>query len=71
MDEMIPGTEIEKPVVELTGNSGNAFYVIGAVKKALRRAGVPASVVAAFTTEATSGDYNQLLYAAQKYVDVV
>ena len=55
--------------VQLTGNDGNAFAVLGAVSKALRRAGVPSDERAAFTREATSGDYDHLLATAMSWVD--
>ena len=69
--EMIPGTEIEKPTVKLTGRDGNAFAVMGAVRQALRRAKAPSEVQDAFVKEATSGDYNHLLATAMAYVEVV
>lgn len=55
--------------VQLTGEDGNAFAVIGAVAKALRRAG-HRDAVAGFQTEAMSGDYDHLLQTAMRYVDV-
>ena len=69
--DMIPGTEIKKPTVKLTGRDGNAFAVMGAVRQALRRAGAPKAIEDAFTKEATSGDYNHLLATAMAYVEVV
>jgi hypothetical protein len=59
-----------KPEVELIGNDGNAFAIIGACSKALRKAGNDKSVVDAFTKEATSGDYNHLLATANTYCEV-
>ena len=56
--------------VQLTGNDGNAFAILGAVQRAMRRFGVPAEEVAAFYTEATSGDYNHLLQTAMRWVVV-
>lgn len=54
--------------VQLTGNDGNAFAVMGAITKALRRHGVSSEVIAEFRTEAMSGDYDNLLATAQKWV---
>lgn len=34
--------------VDLMGNNGNAFYIIGAVSNALRKGGVPKEDVKAF-----------------------
>jgi len=59
--EYIPGTTIEKPEVQLVGEDGNAFLIIGRCMKALRRVGAPVEVRNAFQAEATSGDYDHLL----------
>lgn len=64
--------------VELTGIDGNAFSIIGAVSRALRRGlreqGMPRDQVAAevsdFQSEATSGDYDHLLATAFRWVEV-
>jgi hypothetical protein len=56
--------------VSLVGGSGNAFAILGAVTKALRRAGVDPSEIDKFKEEATSGDYDHLLRTATKWVDV-
>lgn len=56
--------------VQLTGEDGNAFAILGAVSKALRRAGY-GDEVQAFTDEATSGDYDHLLATAMQWVDVL
>jgi hypothetical protein len=56
--------------VQLSGNDGNAFAILGAVGKAMRRAGVPKSEIDAYTAEAMSGDYNDLLRTSMAYVNV-
>lgn len=56
--------------VQLVGGDGNAFAVMGAVTKAMRRAGLPPAEIEAFRTEAMSGDYDHLLGTAMKWVDV-
>lgn len=56
--------------VQLTGEDGNAFMVLGLVRRALRRAQVPAGEIEAFTEEAKSGDYDRLLQTAMRWVDV-
>jgi hypothetical protein len=56
--------------VHLVGNDGNAFAILGAVQKALRRAGVPEGEVQAFYAEATSGDYDHLLTTCMRWVEV-
>ena len=57
--------------VELVGEDGNAFFIIGRVRKALRRGGDGEEVVAAFTEEATAGDYDNVIRTAMKYVEVL
>lgn len=56
--------------VQLTGQDGNAFMILGLVQKALRRAGVPKEEQEAFIAEATSGDYSHLLQTAMNWVKV-
>jgi hypothetical protein len=54
--------------VELVGYDGNAFTVLGRVTKAMRKHGLGDAEVKAFMTEATSGDYNNLLATAMRWV---
>lgn len=56
--------------VQLTGQEGNAFAIMGAVSRALKRAGHSPDIVKEFQDEATSGDYDHLLQTAMAYVDV-
>ncbi len=56
--------------VKLAGEDGNAFAIIGRVSKALRQADVPKEEVDQFREEAMSGDYDNLLVTAMKWVDV-
>lgn len=56
--------------VQLTGENGNAMAVISAVCRALRRGGVPATEVTAFTEEAMSGDYDNVLRTCMRWVEV-
>jgi hypothetical protein len=57
--------------VQLSGEDGNAFAIMGAVSKALRRAGKGQDAIDEFTKDATSGDYDHLLRVAMETVDVV
>jgi hypothetical protein len=57
-------------VVQLTGEDGNAFAIMGAVKRALRRADVPAEVIDEYLRESMSGDYGNLIRVAMAYVTV-
>jgi len=54
--------------VQLSGNDGNAFAIMGAVKKALKRANVSADEIAEYTTQSMSGDYDNLLRVAMAWV---
>lgn len=47
--------------VPLVGEDGNAFSILGRVKRIMRRAGLGDSEWEAFHKEATSGDYDNLL----------
>lgn len=56
--------------VDLIGGDGNAFAVMGAVSKALKRAGVEADVIDEYRAESMAGDYDHLLRVAMAWVDV-
>lgn len=55
------------PEFELEGIDGNAFMVLGAVSKSLRRAGNSPEVIAAYREQATAGDYEHLLAMSIRY----
>jgi hypothetical protein len=57
--------------VQLTGENGNAFAIVGRVVKALRKAGASKEETDAFASEAFSGDYDHLLQTLMKWVEVV
>ena len=56
--------------VQLTGNDGNAYAIMGAVQKALKKAGAPKEDIDAYLAESMSGDYNHLLVTACDWVEV-
>ncbi|MCS5531497.1 MAG: hypothetical protein NZ780_01650 [Candidatus Poseidoniales archaeon] len=56
--------------VQLTGHDGNAFFILGKVKQALRRADASNEQLDEFYKDATSGDYDHLLQTCMKWVDV-
>lgn len=56
--------------VQLLGEDGNAMMMIGSVRKALRRAGVPADELTAFVDEAMAGDYDHVLQTCMTWVEV-
>jgi len=64
---MTPKTEA---YVELVGQDGNAFAILGRVKRAMREAGVDPTVIKEFMAEATAGDYDHLLQTVMDYCEV-
>lgn len=56
--------------VRLTGKDGNAFAIMGEVSAALRKGGVSAEEIKQYTDESMSGDYDNLLRTAMKWVVV-
>lgn len=56
--------------VPLVGQDGNAFFILGRVTGALRRAGASQEEISAFTEEAMSGDYDNVLTTTMKWVHV-
>jgi hypothetical protein len=56
--------------VNLAGQDGNAFAVMASVSGALRKEGVPDNEVEQYLEESMSGDYDNLLRTAMKWVNV-
>ena len=56
--------------VQLTGEDGNAFSILGRVDAALRDAGATRDERNDFIEEATSGDYDELLVTCMEWVNV-
>lgn len=57
-------------IVKLLGGDGNAFSVLGKVRRALRDGGVANTEIEEFSKEATSGDYDHLLRTVMQWVTV-
>lgn len=55
--------------LEITGQDGNAFVLIGRTRQALRKAGASADEIQEFTDEASSGDYFTVIDAITKWVN--
>lgn len=75
MSAMPSGIDPDRPIypdveVQLTGEDGNAFFIIGRTAKALRRHGVPADEVAAFQNEAMAGDYDNVLATVARWTSI-
>jgi hypothetical protein len=64
--------EVKYPDIEvdLSNSDGNAFAIIGTVRKALRRAGITDDKIKEFSDDAMSGDYDHLLQTCMKWVTV-
>ena len=56
--------------VQLTGQDGNAYAILFAVGKALRKNNVSTEDIAEFKQEAMFGDYDNLLQTCCKWVSV-
>lgn len=56
--------------VQLTGEDGNAFFIIGRTTQALRRAGATPESIKAFQEDAMSGDYGHVLQTVMRWVHV-
>ena len=56
--------------VKIIGEDGNAFSILAAVRRGLKRAEVENSEIDLFVEEATNGDYNHLLKTVTEWVEV-
>lgn len=59
-----------KPTIQLSGQDGNAFFIIGRAIKILRNSGYSEEEIQAFEDEATSGDYDNVLQTVMKWFEV-
>lgn len=55
--------------VNLSDCDGNAFAILGRVRKAMRRAKVSEEEITEFSHEAMAGDYDHLLQAVMRTVE--
>lgn len=55
-------------VIDLSGPDGNAFVVLGKMRRALQAAGATDAELGKFKSEATSSDYNHLLATCREWV---
>jgi len=65
-------TEVKYPdlIVQLTGEDGNAFAIMGAVTREMKQFGVSREEIGKFREEAMSGDYDNLLRTCMEWVTV-
>ncbi len=57
--------------VKLIGEDGNAFAIMGRVQRALKDNGVPKEEINEYLDESKSGDYDNLIVTATRWVSVV
>jgi hypothetical protein len=63
-------TAAGKPPLQLTGEDGNAFYILGKARRAAKAAGWTPEQVKAYSDAATAGNYDTLLAVTQEWFDV-
>ena len=61
---------MEKPTLQLSGQDGNAMFIIGRACRAAKDAGWDKSQIDKFCDEAMSCDYDNVLQTCMKYFDV-
>jgi hypothetical protein len=54
--------------VQLSGEDGNAFAILGRTTRALRQAELAQAEIDQYYAEATSGDYDHLLQTTMRWV---
>ena len=55
--------------MDIDGPDGNAFAIMGRVSAALKKAGATKEEINQYTMDSMSGDYENLLAAADRWVD--
>ena len=60
----------KKPKLKLSGMDGNAFMILGAATRAMKKAGLSEKYRDKYRIEATSGDYDHLLQVTMTYCEV-
>ena len=59
-----------KPKLQLSGEDGNAFAIMGKASRAAKKAGWPQEKIDEYFAKAKSGDYDNLLQVTMTYFDV-
>ena len=60
---------MSKKHYDLVGIDGNAFNVMGYVRRAMKECGFSKDEIEAYTKDATSSDYNHLLVVSMDIID--
>jgi len=63
-------TTTKKPRVQLTGQDGNAFMIIGLCMRAAKAAKWPTERIDSVRADMMNGDYDHLLQVAMREFDV-
>lgn len=58
-----------KPVVQLSGEDGNIFFIVGRVRRALKKAGLDTAEEMS-TKVMAAGSYDEALQVVMQYVEV-
>ena len=61
---------MDKPTVQLTGEDGNVFFIIGRVGKALKRAGQSDKAEEFYKRVKETKSYDEALQLCMEYVEV-
>ena len=61
---------MNKPIVNLIGQDGNAFVIMGLCSAAAKKAGWTKEQIESFITEIKSGDYDYLLRVVTEHFEV-
>ena len=56
--------------LELVGQDGNAFSILGTAQNAMKEGGLDADQRGEFMTEATGDDYDHLLQTCMKWFEI-
>ena len=67
---MAQGVKYPEVKVQLVGNDGNAFSILGNCKTAAKKAGLTKKQIDEFLNEAMSRDYDHLLGTCMEYFEV-
>lgn len=61
---------MSKPLLKLTGEDGNAFFILGMAVKTAKEAGWTKEQIEKFIKKATAGNYENLLQTCMDFFDV-
>jgi hypothetical protein len=59
-----------QPEIKIIGEDGNAFIIIAAATKAMRRAGWTQEEIQEYRDKAMNGDYDNLLQVTMEYCEI-